>query len=51
MGKQIKDSKVDDLMDMVKNFGGKIEKGELVIKESDSDRLLPCGIFARWEKK
>jgi 23S rRNA (cytosine1962-C5)-methyltransferase len=41
----------NNLMDMVKNFGGKIEKGELVIKESDSDRLLPCGIFARWEKK
>lgn len=27
---------------------GSIEKGALVIKESGSDRLLPCGIFARW---
>lgn len=28
---------------------GIIEKGVLAIKESSSDRLLPCGIFARWK--
>ncbi len=27
---------------------GKVEIGELTIGEKDSDRLLPCGIFARW---
>lgn len=40
----------NNLKDMVKKYGGKIEIGELVIEESDSDRLLPCGIFARWKK-
>ena len=28
---------------------GHYEKGELAIMEKDSDRLLPCGIFARWQ--
>lgn len=28
---------------------GKYEKGELAIAEKDSGRLLPCGIFARWQ--
>lgn len=28
---------------------GRYEKGELTIAEKDSDRLLPCGIFARWQ--
>ncbi len=44
------------LLALVKKFGGNIEKGELVIKESscgsngvnEPQRLLPCGIFARW---
>jgi len=40
----------NNLKDMVKKYGGKIEIGELGIEESDSDRLLPCGIFARWKK-
>lgn len=31
-------------------FGGKIEHGELAIAQSNSERLLPCGIFARWSK-
>lgn len=31
-------------------FGGKIESGELAIKEEGSDRLLPAGVFARWAK-
>jgi len=28
---------------------GEIEKGALTIREMDTDRLLPCGIFARWK--
>ena len=39
------------LLDLEKKFGGKIEIGELTIEESGSGRLLPCGIFARWEGK
>lgn len=27
---------------------GEVEKGALTIRERDSDRLMPCGIFARW---
>ena len=37
----------NDLLPLVKKFGGNIEIGELTIKEK-SGRLLPCGIFARW---
>jgi 23S rRNA (cytosine1962-C5)-methyltransferase len=40
----------NNLKSMMKNYRGEIEKGELVIEESDSERLLPCGIFARWSK-
>ncbi len=40
----------NNLKDMMKKFKGNIEIGELAIEESDSDRLLPCGIFARWSK-
>lgn len=32
----------------VKNRGGVIECGELTIQESNTDRLLPAGIFSRW---
>jgi hypothetical protein len=35
----------------MKEYKGKIEGGELVIEESNNKKLLPCGIFARWEKK
>lgn len=38
------------LIDMMKKHKGSIEIGELVIKESDSEKMLPCGIFARWSK-
>ena len=38
------------LKDMMKGYDGDIEIGELVIEESKGDRLLPCGIFARWSK-
>ncbi|MEI7688939.1 MAG: class I SAM-dependent methyltransferase [Candidatus Nomurabacteria bacterium] len=40
----------NNLIDLMKDYEGKIEGGELVIEESSSKRLLPCGIFARWEK-
>lgn len=40
----------NNLIDLMKNYNGKIEGGELVIEENNSKRLLPCGIFARWEK-
>jgi 23S rRNA (cytosine1962-C5)-methyltransferase len=29
---------------------GKIEKGELLIAEKETGRLLPAGIYARWQK-
>jgi len=40
----------NNLKDMMKKYKGKIEIGELVIEQTNSDRLLPCGIFARWSK-
>lgn len=39
------------LKDMMKAYKGQIEIGELAIEESNSERLLPAGIFARWHKK
>lgn len=36
------------LTDMTKGLGGKIESGELAIKQQNSDRLLPMSIFAIW---
>jgi len=41
----------NNLKDMMLGHDGNIEIGELVIEQSDSDKLLPCGIFARWERK
>jgi len=40
----------NNLLQLVKKFGGEIEKGELTIRETSAGRLLPCGIFARWKK-
>jgi 23S rRNA (cytosine1962-C5)-methyltransferase len=40
----------NNLIDMMEKHKGNIEIGELVIEESNSKRLLPCGIFARWSK-
>ena len=40
----------NSLLPLIKKFGGNIESGELTIKEANSDRLLPAGIFARWSK-
>jgi len=36
------------LQEIKKRFGGNVESGELTIEESQSGRLLPAGIFARW---
>lgn len=38
----------NNLKDIMKNHDGVVESGELVIEQSESDKLLPCGIFARW---
>lgn len=32
-----------------KKWGGEVEYGDLAIAEKGSDRVLPCGIFARWQ--
>lgn len=34
---------------ITEKFGGKVEHGDLTIAQSNSTRLLPCGIFARWQ--
>ena len=41
----------NNLMPLKEKYGGEIEKGELAILESSGQRLLPCGIFARWRAK
>jgi 23S rRNA (cytosine1962-C5)-methyltransferase len=45
----------NNLLPLVEKFGGTIETGELAIEENggpnggnEPQRLLPCGIFARW---
>lgn len=40
----------NNLLALEKKFGGKVEVGELTLEESGSGRLLPAGIFARWER-
>lgn len=37
----------NNLLPLVEKYGGTLEAGELAIEEK-SGRLLPCGIFARW---
>jgi 23S rRNA (cytosine1962-C5)-methyltransferase len=39
----------NNLEALAQKYGGDIELGELTIKESKTDRLLPAGIFARWQ--
>ena len=41
----------NNLGDIMKDKEGTIEIGELTIQESTSKKLLPCGIFARWQRK
>lgn len=38
----------NNLQSLLSEQTGEIEIGELTIAESNSERLLPCGIFARW---
>ncbi len=40
----------NNLKDIMEGRNGKTEIGELVIEQSNSNKLLPCGIFARWER-
>lgn len=40
----------NNINEMMMDKNGKVEIGELTIRESYGDRLLPCGIFARWER-
>lgn len=40
----------NNLKDMMKGHDGKTEIGELTVEQSNSDKLLPCGIFARWQR-
>lgn len=37
-----------NLEQFVESHGGSIECGDLTIEEKGSERVLPCGIFARW---
>lgn len=37
-----------NLESLTKKYGGTIQFGDLTIAQKNSDRLLPCGIFARW---
>jgi 23S rRNA (cytosine1962-C5)-methyltransferase len=39
----------NNLEGLIKKYGGTIEMGELTIEEKNNHRLLPCGIFARWQ--
>ncbi len=41
----------NNLAEVKEKFGGEIEIGELTIEETESKRLLPAGIFARWTAK
>lgn len=38
-----------NLDSFVQKFGGSIEYGDLAIAESEGERVLPAGIFARWK--
>ncbi len=38
----------NNLKALLQRYDGVFEKGELAIAESQSSRLLPCGIFSRW---
>ena len=41
----------NNLHSVVEKHGGSVECGELTIAQEGSERLLPCGIFARWSAK
>ena len=39
------------LQDMMKDYKGSVESGELAIEQSSDKKLLPCGIYARWSNE
>lgn len=39
-----------EIQNMMRKYKGKVESGELVIQESQSERVMSTGIFARFEK-
>ena len=39
------------MQDLMKGFGGTITFGELATKEASCNRLLPQGIFTRWQRE
>lgn len=41
----------NNLREMMKEYGGEVEAGEVGIQESGSERVLPCGVFGRWTVK
>jgi 23S rRNA (cytosine1962-C5)-methyltransferase len=40
-----------NMEDLVATHGGTLEYGDLNIQQSESDHVLPSGIFARWKCK
>lgn len=40
----------NNLRDLMNSFAGHVDSGELTIKQSSDGKLLPCGIFARWQR-
>jgi 23S rRNA (cytosine1962-C5)-methyltransferase len=40
----------NNLETVMAGMGGEIEYGELTIEQSSNNKLLPCGIFARWNR-
>lgn len=38
----------ENVCEIMKDWNGTVESGELTIEESKSGRLLPCGIYSRW---
>lgn len=38
----------ENVCEIMKDWSGTVESGELTIEESKSGRLLPCGIYSRW---
>ena len=37
-------------MNIDKKYKGKFSSGEIGLPMKESDLVLPCGIFAKWEK-
>ena len=39
-----------NVLKMTIHYQGKISSGEIGLPMKDSDIILPCGIYARWEE-